>query len=159
VKNIERYLQEVGKRIGFLRGVRGISQEHLAHLAQVTQSQISNLESGSGGTLTIIAKVSIALGYDPSQLLDVDFKLSLNKDFEAKKKRNPVAPYLKKIIDFGFLDTPKRVNEIVEFAEIQLNVKLKSSSVSGALEKLVDQNMLFRKKALIGKVFLYYKVS
>ena len=159
MKEIEKYLIEVGKRIEFLRGERVISQEQLAYLAEVTQAQISNLESGSGGTLTIIAKVSKALGYNPNELIEVDFKLDLNNNFEIKRKRNPVAPLLKKIIVRGFLNTPKRVNEIIEFAEIQLNTKLKSSSVSGALDKLVDQKILTKKKATTGRVFLYCKIS
>ena len=159
MKNIEEYLKAVGKKIEFLRGERGISQEQWAHLAEVTQSHISNIESGSGGTLTPRVKVSIALGHNPNQLLDIGFKLPLNKDFEVKKKRNPVIPYLNKIIDLGFLNTPKRINEIMGFAEIQFNVRLKSSSVSGAMDKLVEQNVLSRKKAPLGRVYLYYKIS
>jgi transcriptional regulator with XRE-family HTH domain len=64
-------VQEIGKRIVSLRKSRGWSTYKLAEVSGVDLGQLSKLEKGTKDNLTIetVNRISIALGYQASQLL------------------------------------------------------------------------------------------
>lgn len=76
----------IGYRIRAVRKEKGLSQEDLCDLIDVTQSHVSHIESGKT-KLSLIALVAIAnaLGTTPDGLLYDNVELSLNaydKDFK-----------------------------------------------------------------------------
>jgi DNA-binding XRE family transcriptional regulator len=58
----ERQLAELAVQLVEARGKLGLSQKEVAHLAQVTQQQLSKMESGVSCNLTTLLKVCKALG-------------------------------------------------------------------------------------------------
>lgn len=61
-----------GKRLRSLRNARGISQEHLAELAELTPSYVSKLERARGKAVSFDAleALSSALGVSPAELFE-----------------------------------------------------------------------------------------
>ena len=58
-----------------LRHARGLSQEELAHEADVDRSYMSKLEKGASHVgLEIIAKIARVLGVEPAELLKLPAK-------------------------------------------------------------------------------------
>lgn len=53
-----------------LRNQRGISQDDLAHRANVSRSYLSQIEKGAFyASLKIVGRLALALGVDPAELL------------------------------------------------------------------------------------------
>ncbi|MCE7057156.1 helix-turn-helix domain-containing protein [Algoriphagus sp. AGSA1] len=160
MKRYRDFEKKFGEKAKELRLERGLTQEGLAHLAKVTQAQISRLESGVGGTtLTTIINVSVALGYYPKFLFDVQVELPLNQNFKDQLQRKPVVPILIKLVEEGKLHAPKKVSEILDLVSKELGVEIKSSSTSRALGELVKNGVISKKPAAKGRVYLYYKIN
>jgi transcriptional regulator with XRE-family HTH domain len=69
----EKYKEAIilGKIVRKLRDARGLTQEQLAHSADLHRAYISTLELGYRNiTLVIIVKIAKALGVDPKDLLE-----------------------------------------------------------------------------------------
>ena len=159
MKRFLEYEKAIGKKSKKLREERNISQETLAHIAGVTQAQISRLESGKHGvTITTLISVAVALGYDPKEFFEINEKLPMNQSFEHKKDKKPVTEYLHRLIVSGKLKRPKRVKEIVSYCLEEFEVELTSSAVSGALDRLVNQGKLEKTPASKGRAFLYSRI-
>jgi transcriptional regulator with XRE-family HTH domain len=59
-----------GRRLKVLRLARGLSQEQLAHLAQLDRTYVSSCEAGRrNATVRTIVRLSAALQVDPGELL------------------------------------------------------------------------------------------
>jgi transcriptional regulator with XRE-family HTH domain len=59
-----------GRRLKRLRLARGLSQEQLADLAQLDRTYVSSCEAGRrNATIRTIARLSLALGVDPSAMV------------------------------------------------------------------------------------------
>lgn len=159
MKRYSIFTKDFGEKAKSLREERGLTQEGLAHLAKVTQAQVSRLESGLGGTTLItIIKVAVALGYQPKFLFDVQIQLPLNENFQDQRQRRPVIPILMTFIESGGLEEPMKVGQIISQIFIDLGVNLKSSSTSRALEDLVRRKIISKEPAEKGRVFLYRKI-
>lgn len=83
-----------GKKVKELRLLRNLTQEELAYLAKIETNQIYRVENAkNGATLRTIVSIATALGKNPQELFDFEFKLDLNDNFEvsirAGKKRGP----------------------------------------------------------------------
>ncbi|SEP50267.1 Helix-turn-helix [Rhodospirillales bacterium URHD0017] len=58
-----------------LRNAKGVSQDELAHEANVSRSYLSQLEKGTFyASLNVIGRLSEALGVEPAELLKVPQK-------------------------------------------------------------------------------------
>jgi len=58
-----------------LRNAKGVSQDELAHEANVSRSYLSQLEKGTFyASLNIVGRLSEALGVEPAELLKIPHK-------------------------------------------------------------------------------------
>ncbi len=58
-----------------LRNAKGVSQDDLAHEANVSRSYLSQLEKGTFyASLNVVGRLSAALGVEPAELLRVPSK-------------------------------------------------------------------------------------
>ena len=58
-----------------LRNAKGVSQDELAHEANVSRSYLSQLEKGTFyASLNIVGRLSEALGVEPAELLKIQQK-------------------------------------------------------------------------------------
>ena len=58
-----------------LRNAKGVSQDELAHEANVSRSYLSQLEKGTFyASLNVVGRLSEALGVDPAELLKMPQK-------------------------------------------------------------------------------------
>jgi transcriptional regulator with XRE-family HTH domain len=58
-----------------LRNAKGVSQDELAHEANVSRSYLSQLEKGTFyASLNVVGRLSVALGVEPSELLKIQQK-------------------------------------------------------------------------------------
>lgn len=65
-----RLQDRVGLNIQDLRRAKKLSQEELAHIAEIHQTYLSGVESGKRNpSLVVIERISKALGVDPEELL------------------------------------------------------------------------------------------
>jgi transcriptional regulator with XRE-family HTH domain len=80
------FLTEVGKRLAFFRKQRGLSQEHVALNAGITQCYLSDAERGKRNiSLKVLYSLARVLSVEPIQLLDfrsVYISESLRGDIE-----------------------------------------------------------------------------
>jgi transcriptional regulator with XRE-family HTH domain len=64
--------RQVGLNVQRLRQARGLSQEELAFEAELHRTYISGVERGvRNPTVTVLAKIAVALKVPPDQLLKV----------------------------------------------------------------------------------------
>ena len=73
-KNECDFLRNIGFKVQFLRKKAGMSQAELAERSGLADSTISHLESTSvySVSLTVLFRISSALGVNPKALLDFD---------------------------------------------------------------------------------------
>ena len=58
-----------------LRNAKGVSQDELAHEANVSRSYLSQLEKGTFyASLNVVGRISEALGVEPAELLKIPHK-------------------------------------------------------------------------------------
>ena len=58
-----------------LRNAKGVSQDELAHEANVSRSYLSQLEKGTFyASLNVVGRLSEALGVEPAELLKIPHK-------------------------------------------------------------------------------------
>jgi transcriptional regulator with XRE-family HTH domain len=58
-----------------LRNAKGVSQDELAHEANVSRSYLSQLEKGTFyASLNVVGRISAALGVEPAELLKMPHK-------------------------------------------------------------------------------------
>ncbi|MBB6611794.1 transcriptional regulator [Pontibacter sp. Tf4] len=159
MKRHREYEKALGKKIKLLREDKKLSQGELGYLAGVSQNQISRLENAKGGvTVYSLISIAAALGCDPSELIKVDVKLEFDKGKKLSLiKRLPITPTLRKVLASDFLLTPRSIKEIVEYCESELNVALRSGSISGALKRLAEKGLVHRLPAPKKGDFLYQK--
>lgn len=68
-----RWEDQVGRNIRRLRLAMGLSQEALAHKAEMSMRFLAGLERGEENpTLTYLVKVADALGVEPATLFEID---------------------------------------------------------------------------------------
>lgn len=73
------FLSGVGKRIALFRKQRGLSQEHVALNASITQCYLSDAERGKRNiTLKVLYSLAKVLNVEPRELLD--FNSGANPD-------------------------------------------------------------------------------
>jgi transcriptional regulator with XRE-family HTH domain len=61
---------EFGRRLRALRQERGLSQEQLAHIAQLDRTYVSSCEAGRrNATIRTITRLAAALDIDPAALV------------------------------------------------------------------------------------------
>jgi transcriptional regulator with XRE-family HTH domain len=64
------YCADFGRRLRRLRHERGLSQEQLAHIAQLDRTYVSSCEAGRrNATIKTIARLATALEVDPAALV------------------------------------------------------------------------------------------
>lgn len=76
--NIDKYRDEfisLGIKIGYLRRLKGLSQEQLAEMAGISMGFLSQIEAPNmvtGISLATLFSLAEALGVPPSKLLEID---------------------------------------------------------------------------------------
>lgn len=84
------FLSGVGKRIALFRKQRGLSQEHVALNASITQCYLSDAERGKRNiTLKVLYSLARVLSVEPIQLLDFRSDVtseSSSSDFQGECK-------------------------------------------------------------------------
>lgn len=69
--NKKQFTEKVAKRVKELRNQKNMSQEELAHQAQLYRTYINHIESGRySPSAYVVYKIAQALGIKPSKLLD-----------------------------------------------------------------------------------------
>lgn len=72
-KHIDPFLQQIGKKIRFLRKQRNLSQEEFADLANIDRTYIGGVERGERNiTILIVKKIADALEVSVKDLFDDD---------------------------------------------------------------------------------------
>ncbi|MDO8950025.1 MAG: helix-turn-helix transcriptional regulator [Actinomycetota bacterium] len=67
---LDPYCVDFGRRLRCLRQERGLSQEQLAHIAQLDRTYVSSCEAGRrNATIRTIARLAKALEVDPAALV------------------------------------------------------------------------------------------
>jgi transcriptional regulator with XRE-family HTH domain len=147
-KRDKKYELAFGRNIRKLRDERFWSQAQLGSLTNMSNQQISTIERGKHAvTLHTIKALAIALGKYPDELLRFEYEIKLNTDFgpnTRKKERPKTTDTIIKLVDTGFLNSPKSVGEINAECQKQFKLKLPSSAVSGILKKFVSTRLLKR---------------
>lgn len=162
VKRDKKYELAFGRHVRKLRDERNWSQGQLAAQAEMSIQQISRIERGTHAvSLHTIRALAVALGKYPDELLRYPYDIQLNTDFgpvTRKKAHPPAFETIIKLVDTGFLGTPRSVSEIIRECREEFNVTLRSSAVSGILKKLTNAKLLKRRSSPHRSgAFLYQK--
>lgn len=71
--NNDKTLENIGNQIRKYRLKKGLSQEELAELADISKSHMSNIENGKKEmSVTILREISIALNVSANKLLNIE---------------------------------------------------------------------------------------
>lgn len=157
------YQKAFGAHLRKLREGRNWAQMDLAAVSRVSEVQISKLENGEDSVkIQTIKLLAEALGYKPATLLDFEYDLILNSNFESRKTKNSkpgTTQRVRELSEGSFFKKPRAVSEVIARCEEQYNVVLDSPSVSGVLRKLVTAKILKRIPSGTRGSFLYQKRS
>lgn len=83
------FLTEVGKRLALFRKQRGLSQEHVALNAGITQCYLSDAERGKRNiTLKVLYRLAMVLNVEPIELLD--FASDVNSESTGRQNDTSV---------------------------------------------------------------------
>lgn len=104
------HLKSLGRKIGEIRRIKGITQEKLAEKADLTVSYISKIETGKKNpTISTINKISLGLDVEIYQLFLFDGIIDLQRDDELtidevwkecdKKKRKKLLAIINAMLD------------------------------------------------------------
>lgn len=151
IKRDKKYELAFGRHVRKLRDERNWSQGQLAAQAEMSSQQVSRIERGTHAvTLHTIKALAVALGKYPDELLRFQYDIKLNTDFgpvTRKKVHPPAYETIIKLVDTGFMATPRSVSEIIAKCQEEFNVTLRSSAVSGILTKLIHSKLLKRRSS------------
>lgn len=137
------YHKAVGEKVRRIREDLCWSQSYLGSVAELDRSQIQRIEKGKPFTLATLIKVSVALGRQPWEFLDVGYELPVNTDLEPHPARSPgCSETVDRIVESSFMDVPRTTKEIVEEGAASYGIALNSSAVSGRLGVLVARGQL-----------------
>ena len=140
------------------REALGWSQEYLASIAGTDKRQIQRVEQGEYSPyLRTVTRIAVALGRQPWEVLKVEYQVKVNTDLRPTKKSPGATPYVHKLVETNFFNSPKTVKEVVQECEVRYEISLTSSAVSGALRNLVEQNTLKGLNTEIKGRFRYQK--
>lgn len=133
----------------------------LSAVSRINETQISKIETGEyGSNLQTIRALAVALGVRPHELLNFEFELKLNTDFEARskrKKQSGATAIVKELLHSNYFKSPRSVSDVLAFSKKEYAVSLSSADTSGALLRLVQRKTLKRVPSKIKGKFLYQK--
>jgi transcriptional regulator with XRE-family HTH domain len=149
----------VGQNVKEMREKLNWSQKHLADIANLEQNQVQRVENAKNTTsLAILTAIAKALGKQPYEILKVDRHVKVNTSFEVPKRKSPkTTSIVLEISKSNFLNSPKRVMEIVKYAKEKFGTNIPSSATSATLKRLVDEKVLKRLPDKISGRYCYQK--
>jgi len=152
IKSDPAYDRAFGMRIRECREELGWSQVDLASHSSISSTQISVIENGheSPQLYTVVA-LAVAFGKTPSELLDFEYTLNLNRDFSSARKprKAGVTDAIRKLFAENFFKSPRTVQDVIHAGRKKYGITLMSAEASGALLYLVGNGSL--KKIRSGK--------
>lgn len=80
--------KQIGKRVKYLRQIKGFSQEKLAEAIDIATNSLSLIETGNGFmSLSTLEKMSSVLGVEPYEIFKFNTTISQEEMYEYVKNR------------------------------------------------------------------------
>lgn len=157
-----KFEKSVAEKIKELRKALGWSQQYLADIAGVDKKQVQRAEALGEKSVFLRSLIQIAkaLGKQPYEVLMTSHRVKVNTDLSPQPKyQYGATSHVHKLIEVGFLTSPKSVKQIVQECSYRYNISLKSSAVSAIVKGLVERKLLKAIPAKIKGRFLYQKIK
>lgn len=169
---IEEEKEAIGMRIRSLRKLVSLTVTQLGKATEISKGTINSIESGRGFNADYILAISHFFAMELSELANYRLPLPNELEFRARikeyhEKHESTAyevldeqPNLNAVIEFRLARTEfllgksRSVKEISAFCNEEYGLTLKSSILSQALKKAVDNEILVREPK-DGKNYLY----
>lgn len=157
-----KFEKSVAGKIRELRESLGWSQQYLADIAGIDKKQVQRAEDLGESSIFLrsLIKISKALGKQPWEILQTNHRVKVNADLSPQPKyKYGATAHVTKLLETGFLASPKSVKQIVQECSARYNVSLKSSAVSAIMKVLAERKLLKVIPAKIKGRFLYQRMK
>lgn len=157
-----KFEKSVAEKIREHREALGWSQQYLADIAGVDKKQVQRAEGLGEKSIFLRSLIQIAkaLGKQPWEILQTNYRVKINTDLNPQPKyKYGATAHVNKLIESGFLTSPKSIKQIVQECSIRYDISLKSSAVSAIMKTLVEKKVLKVIPAKIKGRFLYQKIK
>jgi transcriptional regulator with XRE-family HTH domain len=169
---LDQVIKAIASRIKQLRLSVNFTQKQVALEIGVSEGTVVNIESGKTISLRNVIAIASYFTIPLPDLMDLQKDLPSSsilleqiKPYERlapstdhKERRHQLKFSIKQLIDTGFLDVERKVQEVNEQLNERFNIKYSSSAVSNALIHLYKEGRLTRRKEG-GKNYLYKAVA
>jgi transcriptional regulator with XRE-family HTH domain len=166
----------VGKRVKEFREKLGLSHAYFAKGCGLSKGTIVTIESGKAGyIIDSLLAITYFLGMELEEILDpaietlsrdvvVERMIAFHKQHRSKaylilNKKPRLSNILKeRLLQSDFLLEPREIGEIVAYCKEEYQIELESSSVSNAMKKLKEEELIKIIRSPKGRNKLYKKV-